>query len=92
MYADTVSVGDWEKKRVQREKALQERLKKLPQNVLVKDILNEKSEQNDMEKKDQEWEVVSKLFHEAREMYMDDEKPFKDVTKYLGEAISALSK
>lgn len=92
MYSEVISSGDWEKKRKLHEKAMQERLKKLPQNVLVKDIINEKSEEMDREKKYQEWEIVQKLTREACDMYMEDEKPFKEVVKYLGEAISGLAK
>ena len=44
------------------------------------------------QKKWEEWEIVDKLVHEARCMYMEDEKPFKDVVSFLGEAITALKK
>lgn len=92
MYAEPMPVTDWKKQQAAHEKAMQSRLKKLPKNALVEEVLEEKQEQKVREEMWKEWEIVDKLVCEARDMFMDDDKSFKDVTKYLGEAISGLSK
>lgn len=92
MYPEPMSESDWKKDRERKQKALMSRLSKLPQNELVKEIKEEKEEQEINKKKWDEWEIVDKLVCEAREMYMEDDKQFKDVVSYLGEAISGLKK
>lgn len=90
---EATSEGSWKKKREAREKALQARLKSLPQdNLIVKSIKNDKQEENDYEKKDSEWEVVSKLYCESRDLFMEGNKSFKEVTQGLSTALSSLSK
>lgn len=92
IYDQPMSDTDWKKERERKQKALEARLKKLPQNELVREIKEEKQEHEMEQKKWEEWEIVDKLVHEARCMYMEDEKPFKDVVSFLGEAITALKK
>lgn len=91
--SEPASESDWKKKREAREKALQARLSKLPQdNVIVKSIKDDKKEENDYEKKDMEWEVISKLYCESRDLFMEGDKSFKEVVKGLADALSSLSK
>lgn len=91
---DTIAgPDDWKKRQAIREKALQARLKSLPQdNIIVKSIKEDKKEENDYEVKDSQWEVVSKLYHESRDLFMEGDKSFKEVVKGLSEALSSLRK
>lgn len=90
---EAMTEDTWKKKREAREKALQARLKSLPQdNIIVKSIKEDKNEENDYEKKDAEWEVVQKLYHESRDLFMEGDKSFKEVIKGLQTALASLSK
>lgn len=92
LYSEPMDTESWEERQKKREQALQERLKKLPKNDLVKGIMSEKADREKENKKYDEFEIIHRLVGQAREMFVEKNEDFSTVAKNLGESISALAK
>lgn len=91
-YADgPMPMDSYEKRQMQRNKAMKERMGKLPQNPVVKKATSKLNKQINQSSNSDQWGPVDSLVSTAYSDFCDGTMSFKEATTHLGEAISALS-